>query len=53
MQRYVVNQFDVSTFVVVDQNEQREICVCSTYDDKEDAKERAEKIAMLLNARKN
>ena len=50
MQRYVVDQFDVSTFVVVDQNEQREICVCSNYNDKEDAKERAEKIAVLLNA---
>jgi len=36
MQRYVVNQFDVSTYIVVDQNEQREICVCSNYDDWED-----------------
>ena len=52
MQRYVVNQFDVSTYIVVDQNEQREIYVCSNYDDKEDAKERAEKIAVLLNASK-
>ncbi len=52
MQRYTFNQFDENTFVVVDQSEKREICVCSNYDDKEDAKERAEKIAMLLNASK-
>lgn len=50
MQRYVVNQFDGSTFVVIDQTEQREICVCSENDEREDARERAEKIAILLNA---
>ena len=49
MQRYVVSQFDGSTFVVVDQTEQREICVCSDYEDWDDARERAEKIAKLLN----
>ena len=49
MQRYVVSQFDGSTFVVIDQTEQREVCVCSEYGEKEDAKERAEKIAILLN----
>ena len=27
----------------------REVCVCSEYDEREDAKERAEKIAKLLN----
>jgi hypothetical protein len=41
MQRYIVSQLDGSTFVVIDQNEQREICVCSNYDDWEDAEERA------------
>ena len=50
MQRYVVDQFDGSTFVVIDQMEQREICVCSKHDEREDARERAEKIAILLNA---
>ena len=50
MQRYVVSQFDGSTFVVIDQTEQREVCVCSEYDEREDARERAEKIAILLNA---
>ena len=50
MKRYTVNQFDGSTFHVIDINEQREICVCADYDDCEDAKERAEKIAALLNA---
>ena len=50
MPRYIVSQFDEGTFIVIDQTEQREICVCSDYDDREDAEERAEKIAKLLNA---
>jgi hypothetical protein len=49
MQRYIVNQFDRDTFVFVDQNERREICVCSNYDDREDAEDRAKKIVNLLN----
>jgi len=49
MQRYIVNQFDGNTFVVIDQNEQREICVCSNYEDVEDAEDRARKIVGLLN----
>lgn len=49
MQRYIVNQFDRSTFVVIDQKEQREVCVCSNYDDLEDAEERAGRITSLLN----
>ncbi len=49
MQRYAVFQVDLSTFQVVDTQDQREICVCSDYDEKEDAKERAEKIAASLN----
>jgi len=52
MQRYIVNQFDGSTFVVIDQKEQREVCVCLNYDDledAEDAEERAERIVRLLN----
>jgi hypothetical protein len=49
MQRYVVSQFDGSAFVVIDQMEHREVCVCSEYDEREDARERAEKIAILLN----
>lgn len=49
MSRYIVRQFDESTFIVIDQIEQREICVCSDYDDREDAEERAGKIAKLLN----
>jgi hypothetical protein len=49
MQKYAVSQFDGSTFQVVDLVEKREICVCSDYDEKEDARERAEKIAALLN----
>ncbi len=49
MQRYIVSQCDGITFVVIDQAEQREVCVCSEYDEREDVKERAEKIAKLLN----
>ena len=49
MQRYTVNQFDGSTYVVLDQEAQREICVCENYEGWEDAKERAEEIALLLN----
>jgi len=50
MPRYIVSQFDESTFIVIDRTEQREICVCSDHDDREDAEERAGKIAKLLNA---
>lgn len=49
MQRYVVSKFDINTFVVVDQTEQREICTCSNYDDWSDAEERAKNIVRLLN----
>jgi len=50
MERFSVAQFDRSTFVVIDQVEQREICICANYDDWEDAEERTQKIASLLNA---
>lgn len=49
MNRFAVSQFDKNTFVVVDQNEQREVCVCSNYDNWEDADKRAKSIAKLLN----
>ena len=49
MQRYIVSQFDGNAFVVIDQTEQREVCICGNYEDWVDAKERAEKIALLLN----
>ena len=49
MQRYIVSQFDGSTFVIIDQKEKREVCVCSEYDERGDARERADKIAKLLN----
>ena len=50
MQRYIVSQFDESTFVVVDQDEQREICVCSNYDERKDERERAERIIWAIRA---
>ncbi len=49
MQRYTVSQFDGDTFVVIDQIEQREICICTNYDDWEDGRQRALTIASLLN----
>jgi hypothetical protein len=49
MQRYIVSQFDGDTFVVVDQKEQREICICSNYNGWTDAEERAKNIVLLLN----
>jgi len=49
MSRFFISQFDKDTFVVIDRNEQREVCVCSNYDDWKDAKERAKIIAKLLN----
>jgi hypothetical protein len=49
MQRYIITRFDTNTFVVIDQNEQREVCVCSNYGDLEDAEDRASKIVGLLN----
>lgn len=49
MQRYVVNQVDGSTCQVVDLQYKREICVCSDYDEIEDAEKRAKLIAIVLN----
>jgi hypothetical protein len=49
MERYIVRQFDESTFLVLDEGEQREICICGNYGAYEDARERAEKTASLLN----
>jgi len=49
MQRYIVSQFDSHTFVVLDQKEEREICICSNYNGWTDAEERAKSIALLLN----
>lgn len=47
--RYTVSRFDTETFVVVDRATNREICVCSDYDDYEDAEKRAEQITNALN----
>lgn len=48
-QRYYVSQFDGDTYQIVDTLENREVCVCSNYDNFWDAAERAEKIAKMLN----
>ena len=49
MERYTVSQFDADSFQVIDCREKREICICANFDNFEDARERAEKIAALLN----
>ena len=49
MQKYTVIQFDTDTFIVIDNQDKREICVCENYDEVEDAEERAKNIALLLN----
>jgi hypothetical protein len=48
--KFGVYQFDYETFIVFDRVQKREICVCSNYDNLEDARQRARKIAALLNA---
>jgi len=47
--RYYISQFDGDTYQIVDLVENREVCVCSNYDDWEDAEERAKNIVKLLN----
>lgn len=49
MPRYSLYQFDGSTFVGFDHVEQREIRVCSDYDENIDAENRARMIVALLN----
>ena len=54
MPKYAIYQFDGNTFVVFDQHEQQEFCVCQNYDSYEDAELRAKEIAAALNyANKN
>lgn len=47
--RYYISQFEGGTYQIVDSVENREVCVCSNYDDWEDAEERAKNIVKLLN----
>ena len=49
MQKYAMYQFDGHTFVVFDQYEQREICVCQNYDNYKDSEQRAKEIVVALN----
>lgn len=48
-ERFYVSQFDGETYQIIDSVENREICVCSNYDEWEDAEQRAKNIAKLLN----
>lgn len=48
-ERFYVSQFDSETYQIIDSGENREICVCSNYDEWEDAEETAKNIAKLLN----
>lgn len=52
-ERFYISQFDSDTYQIIDSIENREICVCSNYDDWEDAEERAKKIVNLLNTNNN
>jgi hypothetical protein len=47
--RYTISKFDNHTYVVMDIIQEREICVCSEYDEFYDARKRAIKIAKILN----
>ena len=47
--RFLVLKFDGNTYQIIDSAENCEICVCSNYDDFDDARERAEKIVKILN----
>lgn len=47
--RYYISQFDDDTYQIIDSVENREVCVCSNYDEWEDAEQRAKNIAKLLN----
>ena len=47
--RYYISQFDGDTYQIIDSIENREICVCSNYDDRDDAEERAKRLTNLLN----
>jgi hypothetical protein len=49
MKIFDVTQFDGSTYVVFEQGEQQEVCICGNHDNREDAEDRAHKIAFLLN----
>lgn len=53
MQRYTISQFDNSTFVVLDKYENREVCVCSNYQEWTDAEKRAHYIVAALNQQAN
>lgn len=48
-QKYTLSQFDADTFIVIDKQDKREICVFENYDEVEDAEETAKNIALLLN----
>jgi hypothetical protein len=48
--QYYISRFDDDAYQIIDSVENREICVCSNYDDLEDAEERARNIVKLLNA---
>lgn len=49
MDRYAVSQFDASTYVVLDQLENKEVCVCAEYGDADSPEKRAVTIVDALN----
>lgn len=53
MNRYAISLFDASTYVVFDQLENKEICVCTEYADSISARRRAEMVVSALNKLNN
>ncbi len=49
MKRYQAYNFDSETWIVSDNVENREVCICGHYEGGRDAKRRAGLIAALLN----
>lgn len=50
MLRFGICKFDMSTYIVVDRELNRELCVCNSYEGGSDFKSRAKSIANALNA---
>ncbi len=50
MLRFGISKFDNRTYVVIDRQLNRELCVCSYYNGGRDFRNRAKSIASALNA---
>ena len=50
MRRFGIYKYDMSTYIVVDRELNRELCICTSYEEGSDFKSRAKTIASALNA---